>query len=71
MIGYEHTGVRNIIQGLLLGHLLHTISHTTPSLPRAPLKEGNSQMESSVQDYPAAPSPCQYTLKVLCNSVLG
>jgi hypothetical protein len=65
MIGYEHTGVRNIIQGVLLGHLLHTISYTIPSLPTAPLKEGNSQMESSVQDNAAAPSPCQYTLKVL------
>jgi hypothetical protein len=30
MIGYEHTGVRNIIQGVLLGHLLHTISYTIP-----------------------------------------
>jgi hypothetical protein len=38
---------------------------------KSPLKEGNSQMESSVQDNPAAPSPCQYTLKVLWNSVLG
>jgi hypothetical protein len=38
MIGYMHTGVRNIIQGVLLGHLLHTISYTTPSLPRAPLQ---------------------------------
>jgi hypothetical protein len=70
MIGYEHTGVRNITQGVLLGHLLHTISYTTPSLPEPPLKEGNSQMESSLQDNPAAPSPCQYTLKVLWNSVL-
>ncbi len=25
-----------------------------------PLKKGNSQMDSSVQDNPAAPSPCQY-----------
>jgi hypothetical protein len=33
MIGYEDTGVRNIIQGVLLGHLLHTISYTTPPLP--------------------------------------
>jgi hypothetical protein len=24
-----------------------------------PLKKGNSQLESSVQDNPAAPSPCQ------------
>jgi hypothetical protein len=71
MIGYEHTGVRNIIQGVLLGDLLHTISYTTPSLPRAPPQRGKSQMESSVQDNPAAPSPCQYTLKVLWNSVLG
>jgi hypothetical protein len=42
MIGYEHTGVRNIIQGVLLGHLLHTISytHTIPSLLTATLKKG-------------------------------
>ncbi len=55
MIGYEHTGVRNIIQGVLLGHLLHTISNTIPPLPAGPLKN-NSQMESSVLDNPAAPS---------------
>jgi hypothetical protein len=39
--------------------------------PTAPLKKGNSQMDSSVQDNPAASSPCQYTLKVLSNSLLG
>jgi hypothetical protein len=71
MIGYEHTCVRSFVQGLLLGHPIDTISYTIPSLPTAPLKKGNSQMESSVQDNPAAPSPCQYTLKVLWNSVLG
>jgi hypothetical protein len=37
---------------------------------QAPLKKGNSQMESSVQDNPAAPPPCQYTLKALLISVL-
>ena len=36
MIGYEHTGVRNIIQGVLLGHLLHTISYTIQPLPTGP-----------------------------------
>jgi hypothetical protein len=36
MIGYEHTGVRNIIQGVLLGHLLHTIAYTVPPLPAGP-----------------------------------
>jgi hypothetical protein len=36
MIGYEHTGVRNIVQGVLLGHLLHTISYTMPPLPTGP-----------------------------------
>jgi hypothetical protein len=36
MIGYEQTGVRNIIQGVLLGHLLHTISYTIPPLPTGP-----------------------------------
>jgi hypothetical protein len=38
---------------------------------QTPLKKGNSQMESCVQDNPAAPPPCQYTLKALLNSVLG
>jgi hypothetical protein len=33
MIGYEHTGVRNIIQCVLLGHLLHTILYNNPPLP--------------------------------------
>jgi hypothetical protein len=32
----KHTGVRNIIQGVLLGHLLHTISYTNPPLPTGP-----------------------------------
>ena len=36
MIGYEHTGVRNIIQGVLLGHLLYKISYTIPPLPTGP-----------------------------------
>ena len=63
MIGYEHTGVRSFFQGLLLGHPIHTISYTIPPLPTAPLKKGNSQMESSVQDNPAAPPPCQYTVR--------
>ncbi len=70
MIGYEHTGVRSFVQGLLMGHPIHTISYTIPSLPTAPLKKGNSQMESSVQDNPAAPSPCQYTL-TLSPTALG
>ncbi|MFN9904078.1 MAG: hypothetical protein ACK55Z_35935, partial [bacterium] len=59
--GYEQTAVRSFVQGqgLLLGHPSHTISYTIPSLPTAPLKKGNSQMESSVQDNPAVPSPSQ------------
>jgi hypothetical protein len=62
-IGYEHTGVRNIVQGFLLAHPIHTISNTIPPpCQQAPLKKGNSQMDSFVQDNPAAPSPCQYTL---------
>jgi len=59
LIGYEQTGVRSFVQGLLLGHPIHTISYTIPSLPTAPLKKGNSQIESSVQDNPAVPSPSQ------------
>ena len=56
MIGYEHTGVLSFVQGLLLGHPIHTISYTI-FLPcrQPPLKKGNSQMESSVQDNPGAP----------------
>jgi hypothetical protein len=36
MIGYVHTGVRDIIQSVLLGHLLHTISYTIPPLLTGP-----------------------------------
>ncbi len=32
----KHTGVRNIIKGFLLGHLLYTISYTIPPLPTGP-----------------------------------
>jgi hypothetical protein len=32
----KQTGVRNIIQGVLLGHPLHTISYTIPALPTGP-----------------------------------
>jgi hypothetical protein len=67
----KHTGVRNIVQGVLLGHPIHTKSYTIPPLPEGPLKKGNSKMESSVQDNLTAPSPGQYTLKALLNSVLG
>jgi hypothetical protein len=34
-----------------------------PSCQQAPLKKGNTQMYSSVQDNPAAPILCQYILK--------
>ncbi len=43
----------------------------SPSADSPPLKKGNSQMDSSVQDNPAAPTPFQLTLIVLSNSVLG
>jgi hypothetical protein len=71
MIGYAHTGVRNIIQGVLLGISSTQYHILLAHFQESPLKKGNSQMDSSVQDNPAAPSPCQYTLKVLWNSVLG
>ncbi len=29
-------------------------------VPQAPFKKGNSETDSSVQDNPAAPSPCQH-----------
>jgi hypothetical protein len=72
MIGYEHTGVRNIIQGVLPWGISFTQYHIlVHPCQQTPVKKGNSQMDSSVQDNPAAPPPCQYTLKALLNSVLG
>ncbi len=45
----KHTGVRNIIQGVLLGHSIHTISYyhilLFPPCQQDPLMEGNSQMD--------------------------
>ncbi len=32
----KHTGVRNIIEVVLLGHPLHTLSYTIPNLPTGP-----------------------------------
>jgi hypothetical protein len=32
----KHTGVRNIIQGVLLGHFLQKISYTIPTIPPLP-----------------------------------
>ncbi len=49
MIGYEHTGVRSFVQGVLLGHPIHTISYTIPSLPTAPLKKGKSRLGTPVE----------------------
>jgi hypothetical protein len=46
MIGYEHTGVRNIIQGVLLGHLLHTISYTIPPRDSTPADMSPSKKET-------------------------
>jgi hypothetical protein len=56
-----HTGVRNIVQGVLLGHPIHTISCIITPLPTGPpqkwkLPDGRGY----VQDNPAALSPCQY-----------
>jgi hypothetical protein len=53
------TGVHSTVQGVLLGHPIHTISYIIPRLPTDPLKKGNSQMDSSVQDNLAALSRCQ------------
>jgi hypothetical protein len=39
LIEYEQTGVRSFVQGLLLGHPIHTILYTIPPLPTAPLQE--------------------------------
>ncbi len=41
-----------------------------PTYRQTPLKKGNSQMDSPVQDNPEALPPCQYTLKAPLNSVL-
>jgi hypothetical protein len=71
MIGYESIQVYATFQGFLLVHPIHTIAYTIPPCQQAPIKKGNSQMDSSVQDNPAAPSPCQYTLRALLNSILG
>jgi hypothetical protein len=32
----KHTGVHNTVQGVLLGHPLHTLLYTIPPLPTAP-----------------------------------
>jgi hypothetical protein len=40
-------------------HSHNTIYYSFPAYSPLPLKKGSSQMESSVQDNPAAPSPCQ------------
>jgi hypothetical protein len=68
----KHTGLRNTSRVSFWG-IPFTQYHIPPlpTAPPPPLKKGNSQMESSVQDNPAATSPCQYALKVLSNSLLG
>jgi hypothetical protein len=35
----KHIGVRNIIEGVLLGHPIHTILYTIPPLPTGPLQK--------------------------------
>jgi hypothetical protein len=59
MIGYEHTGVRNIIQARVSFWGISFTQYYILFHPcrQVPLKKGNSQMDSSVQDNPAAPSP--------------
>ncbi len=67
----KHTGVRTFSRVSFWASHSNNIMYYSTFCQQTPLKEGKSQMESSVQDNPAAPSPCQYTLKALLNSVLG
>ncbi len=67
----KHTGVRRLSRVSFWGIPFSQYHILVHPCQQTPLKKGNSQMESSVQDNPAAPSPCQYTLKALLNSVLG
>jgi hypothetical protein len=61
MIGYESIQVYATLSGVPSGasHSHNIIYYLPPPPPRqqAPLKKGNSQMKSSVQNNPAAPSP--------------
>jgi hypothetical protein len=70
MIGYEIQVYATSSRVSFWGISFTQYQILLPHFQEPPLKEGNSLMESSVQDNPAAPSPCQYTLKVLWNSVL-
>ncbi len=67
----KHTGVRRLSRVSFWGIPFSQYQILVHPCQQTPLKKGNPQMESFVQDNPAAPSPCQYTLKVLWNSVLG
>jgi hypothetical protein len=67
----QHRGVRNTSRVSFWGIPFTHYHILFPDCRQPPLKKGNSQMDSSVQDNPAAPSPCQYTLKVLSESLLG
>jgi hypothetical protein len=61
----KHTGVRRLSRVSFWGIPFSQYHILVYPCQQAPLKKGNSQMESSVQDNPAAPPPFQYTLKTL------
>jgi hypothetical protein len=67
----QHTGVRNTSRVSFWGIPFPQYHILFLHCRQPPLKKGNSQMDSSDQDNPAAPSPCHFTLKVLWNSLLG
>jgi hypothetical protein len=67
----KHTGVRRLSRVSFWGIPFSQYHILVHACQQTPIKKGNSQIESSVQDNPAAPPPCQYTLKALLNSVLG
>jgi hypothetical protein len=56
----KHTGIRRLSRVSFWGIPFSQYHILVHPCQQTPLKKGNSQMESSVQDNPAAPSPCQY-----------
>jgi hypothetical protein len=67
----KHTSVRRLSRVFFWGIPFSQYHILVHPCQQTPIKKGNSQIENSVQDNPAAPPPCQYTLKALLNSVLG
>jgi hypothetical protein len=70
MIGYKSIQVYTTLSRVSFWGIPFTQYYIFLPCRQVPLKKGNSQMVNAVQDNPVAPSPCQYTLKGLLNSVL-